>query len=469
MKSIGLVVAFVACLSLPATAGAAVNSSSQLISTGPAGGNGPYYSDFSGVPQTATKALFWTKESLTGTDADSSIDLYERTGANTTLVSTGPAGGNGAFAMNYSHTNATGTKVFFATNERLTADDNDTFQDVYERSGGQTTLLSKGTIGGNGAQDAFFAGSSSDGSHVWFETSEALVSGDTDTYRDVYERYAGNTTLMSTGPDGGNGNNMAEWAGATPDGSKVFIHTDESLLAQDTDGVQDVYQRSGGTTTLISTGPTTSSDPDLRATFRFVSSDGSRVMFASREQLTSADTDNGSDVYERVNGSTTNLLSIGQQSPLPDTPATFAFASQDGSKVYFETTEKLISSDLDPYTDVYLRSGGTTTLATGGGPGLQSSNAIGEGVSDDGTKLFFRTEEKLSGSDTDPVGRHVPVRQHDRHSDAAVRRDAGRRRPPRHELGRRQRRLLLYVRVAAPLRHRHLRATSTNARAATST
>ena len=66
--------------------------------------------------------------------------------------------------MNYGKTNATGTKVFFATNEKLTADDTDTSMDVYERSGGATTLLSKGTIGGNGPQDAFFAGSSSDGS-----------------------------------------------------------------------------------------------------------------------------------------------------------------------------------------------------------------------------------------------------------------------------------------------------------------
>ena len=72
------------------------------------------------------------------------------------------------------------------------------------------------------------------------------MSSDTDTFRDVYERYAGNTTLISTGPDGGNGNNMSEWAGASADGSKVFVHTDESLVAEDTDGVQDVYQRSGG-------------------------------------------------------------------------------------------------------------------------------------------------------------------------------------------------------------------------------
>ena len=151
MKFIVLMLALAAGLMLPAQASAAVNASSQLISTGPTGGNGSFYSDFAGVPETATRALFWTKESVTGVDSDSSIDLYERTGATTTLLSTGPAGGNGSFATNYAGVNAAGTKVFFATNERLTTDDNDTFQDVYERSGGTTTLVSKGPSGGNGA------------------------------------------------------------------------------------------------------------------------------------------------------------------------------------------------------------------------------------------------------------------------------------------------------------------------------
>ena len=64
--------------------------------------------------------------------------------------------------------------------------DTDTAQDLYERAGGQTTLLSTGPTGGNGAFEASFADASADGSRVFFRTEESLVSGDTDTFDDVY-------------------------------------------------------------------------------------------------------------------------------------------------------------------------------------------------------------------------------------------------------------------------------------------
>jgi hypothetical protein len=61
-----------------------------------------------------------------------------------------------------------------------------TYPDIYEREGDVTTLLSTGPVGGNGDFFAFFAGASDDGSRVFFETDEALVAGDTDTSQDVY-------------------------------------------------------------------------------------------------------------------------------------------------------------------------------------------------------------------------------------------------------------------------------------------
>ena len=59
--------------------------------------------------------------------------------------------------------------------------DTDTSIDVYERAGGQTTLVSTGPTGGNGAFHASFRGASADGTRVFFETVESLVSADTDT------------------------------------------------------------------------------------------------------------------------------------------------------------------------------------------------------------------------------------------------------------------------------------------------
>jgi hypothetical protein len=64
----------------------------------------------------------------------------------------------------------------------------DTSVDVYERFGGATTLISSGVTGGNGAFTAFLFpnGLSDDGTRAFFDTRESLMSSDTDTSFDVY-------------------------------------------------------------------------------------------------------------------------------------------------------------------------------------------------------------------------------------------------------------------------------------------
>ena len=79
-------------------------------------------------------------------------------------------------------------------------------------------LVSTGPAGGNGAADSEFGGASSDGARVFFDTDESLVSADTDTQLDVYERSGGQTTLISTGPTGGNGDFAAGFGTCRPTG-----------------------------------------------------------------------------------------------------------------------------------------------------------------------------------------------------------------------------------------------------------
>ena len=95
-------------------------------------------------------------------------------------------------------------------------------------------------------------GASNDGSKVFFQTEEKLVAGDTDGLFDVYRRKGGVTTRISAGEINGNGAFNATFAGASSDGSKVFFVTSEPLVPADTDGDQDVYRRKGGVTTLLS-------------------------------------------------------------------------------------------------------------------------------------------------------------------------------------------------------------------------
>ncbi len=60
------------------------------------------------------------------------------------------------------------------------AADTDNAWDVYQRFNGTTTRISTGAINGNGAFGASFAGASADGTRVFFTTSEQLVASDTD-------------------------------------------------------------------------------------------------------------------------------------------------------------------------------------------------------------------------------------------------------------------------------------------------
>ena len=129
--------------------------------------------------------------------------------------------------------------------------------DTYARDlpGGPTELVTQGDpscapCGSSDSANAGFAGSSSDGSKVFFETSESLVPADADEANDVYRRSAGATTLVSDG----NQEQPANLSAASADGSKVFFVTAEPLLVADKNAATDVYLWHGGARELVTVG-----------------------------------------------------------------------------------------------------------------------------------------------------------------------------------------------------------------------
>ncbi len=231
------------------------HSATDLVSTSATAGNGANGAVFRASSDDGTRVFFQTNEQLLPGDTDAAIDLYERANGLTTLLSTGPTGGNGANSATFAGASRDGTRIIFRTTEKLVSGDTDSVQDLYERAGGVTTQVSTGPTDGNGTSPGVFSGISRDGTHVFFQTAEPLVAGDTDTYIDVYDRSGGTTTRVSTGALGGNGPFAAMFDGATPDGSHVYFHTDEALESSDFDERMDVYQRTGGATTHLSIGP----------------------------------------------------------------------------------------------------------------------------------------------------------------------------------------------------------------------
>src|SRR5688572_14454916 len=255
-------------------------------------------------------------------DTDSSVDIYERTGSTTTLISTGPAGGNGAFDADFYEASKDGSRAVFETNEALVSADTDTTKDVYERVGSTTNLVSTGPTSGATPIESFFLGTSQDGLHIFFMSYEPLVAGDDDNgRRDIYERFNGNTNLVSTGPTSTNALLEATWGGNTPDGATVFFTTEEQLVSGDTDSAKDVYERTGSTTTQISIGPD-GGNGSPNAFFEDASIDGSRVFFNTAESLLSSDTDGFRDIYQRAGGTTTHI-SVGPDGGNGNQPALF--------------------------------------------------------------------------------------------------------------------------------------------------
>jgi hypothetical protein len=168
---------------------------------------------------------------------------------------------------------------------------------VYERSGGTTTWLSSG---GNDSHNASFSALSQEGGRIFFETTEALAGADGDgNAKDLYERFGSTTNLVSQGPVGGTGPHASELVGISADGTRVFFHTYEQLVSADTDATWlDVYERNAGATTLITTGPA-STNADAIPIWRGNSLDGTRAFFQTDEQLTTSDTDAQWDTYAR--------------------------------------------------------------------------------------------------------------------------------------------------------------------------
>ncbi|HET9153595.1 MAG TPA: hypothetical protein VFN85_05725 [Solirubrobacterales bacterium] len=403
---------------------------------------------FAGSSASGSKVFFTTTDKLVPGDTDRGFqDVYERSydpevGIETYVtheLSTGLAGGNDAYPASYEAASATGEQVFFSTQEPLVSADRDRAVDVYMRNTttGATTLISRGAASceasgcGNGPSEASFKSVTSDGSRVFFQTTESLAPEDTDAAGDVYmrnlEAEPPTTVLVSragaTCAGGcGNGPEGATFAGASANGKRVFFETAESLVPEDSDSTGDLYMRNleAGlpATTLITTAgtcPEGASASECKPKFRGASADGSRAFFTTSEKLSSEDQDgHASDVYLWEEG-TISLVSTGPAiANEADKPATFAGSRGNGGLVFFQTGEGLTGADNDGgATDVYVRdleaAPPTTTLVSQADPGCVEAGSCGAGPSSEtfagasanGGTVFIQTTERLSPEDGD--------------------------------------------------------------------
>jgi hypothetical protein len=264
-----------------------------------------------------------------------------------------------------------------------------------------------------------FAGASGDADTVFFTSTEKFVPGDTDLKEDVYERSFDQglgiyvTREISTGPTGGNDAFDASFRGVSEDGKAVFFSTDESLVAADEDQARDVYVRLGSGGTVLVSRPDPScptancGNANAGASFLGASADGNRVFFSTDEQLTSDDTDASFDIYERtLSPAATELVSRSATGCVGTCgngikPSIFEGVSADGNRVTFSTDESLALEDGDQLEDVYQRDLGTAKTALVSTPGTRQCDAVYRGASSTGGRVFFQTSEQIGLGDHD--------------------------------------------------------------------
>ncbi len=246
-------------------------------------------------------------------------------------------------------------------------------------------------IGGVATQRAIgtLTGFSADSSKLYFTTAASLVPADTDGLLDgYYSTSDGSYHLMNL--------NLDPLLGApielslSADASHWILGTDESLSPADTDLTEDWYVGSAGGWVLIPGGLNTTTERKATANF-------STIVWKSVNPSLPGDTDGTDDLYtwSASDPGTTRILTSGTQN---GAASHIRGLSTDGSRIVFSTDEKLTAGDTDAAIDLYRWEAGSLTLLSPSTP----HNVTFDAVSANGQRVVFDSIDPILAADTNP-------------------------------------------------------------------
>jgi len=311
---------------------------------------------------------------------------------------------------------------------------------VWARVGGSATVAVSGSectrASGDpgGACNALvaapqFVGMASDGSRVYFTSTQQLVNGDTDQTNDLYEcaippgapAPVGTANPCSSLTEvSGNvtGANVERVVSVSKDGSRVYFIAKGALAANL--GTNDAAPVAGDDNLYV--WQKDAAHPAGRRTFvaklesgmgqAQSTADGRYLVFTTASRLLPSDTDEAPDVY-RYDAQTGGLLRLstdtsGTGGSEPGFEATIAGGramTADASTVVFETAEALSPADTDGITDVYEWHEGQVSLISDGGVTEQHGIVEGAiGITPSGQDIFFMTYQPLTSGDSGTEG-----------------------------------------------------------------
>lgn len=233
------------------------------------------------------------------------------------------------------------------------------------------TLVSVDSDGGDGndprVQGAL--GQSADGSTVYFVARGRLVPGrGTSGGNNLYAWRDGVVRFITV--LGGSLNDAANWGAiqfaqrfVSPNGRYVAFVSDQSLTGYNNNGTTQYYIYDYETAevrcaTCNPTGEPATATPSTHAEIQIETfanktnalTDEGRLFFATSERLLSDDVNDQVDVYEyHYEDESLGLISTGRSS----SPSRFLDASESGDTVFFTTRERLVGWDVDNSADVY--------------------------------------------------------------------------------------------------------------------
>ena len=317
-------------------------------------------------------------------DSEGGADAYRGTGASAPTLLSGPSS---IASVTIERVARDGSAAIIRTTESLSADDDtDGAADLYYAAPGVLTLISDSGLNPDPNTAAgFVAAATPNLDVVFFYTAEPLepTGADLGGTDDVY-RWAGAAPVLATGTGAG----AVQSGFASADGTRFWFHTSIALVAGDINAGTDVYEYRSATDSLhlISNGTGFGA--------LVAGAAGGRVFFTTTDDY--GDGDQGEDVYESAGGVVT-LKSPGSPGNI-----SWAGASGDGSRVFYESLDQVVAEDADVERDVYTTENGAPALVSRGGDGSEgvqfdTSNA-------DGSRVLVQTHEALVGADTDING-----------------------------------------------------------------
>lgn len=252
---------------------------------------------------------------------------------------------------------------------------------------------------------------SANGRYVAFRSfANNLVAGDTNGQWDVFVKdlQTGGVVRASTATGGGQSNGESNSASLSADGQRVvFVSLASNLVANDTNGVADVFVKDLGTGTLVrASTDVLGNEANGLSNEPAISGDGSRVAFRSQANNLVPNDTNFDDIFVKdlatgavVRASTD--ASGGQANHHSNSPS----LSADGTKVAFYTAaSNLVPGDTNGFTDVYVKDvvSGAVTRASLTASGVQANqHCYIPSLSADGTKVSFTSNAtNLVANDT---------------------------------------------------------------------